>query len=139
MNHISTSSINPGYHKNGSDIFTARGIFFVFVIYILASCTNVPNPVGNRNIEVVINDIPFNTDVYKRIPYTLRAWEWEKEGLKLEQIEILDYNTNATLQTIEKESFPVIHKDPLNITFSLCFLQTGNYGEERDLHLIILS
>ena len=113
MNHISTSSINPGYHKNGSDIFTARGIFFVFVIYILASCTNVPNPVGNRNIEVVINDIPFNTDVYKRIPYTLRAWEWEKEGLKLQQIEILDYNTNATLQTIEKESFPVIHKDPL--------------------------
>ena len=113
MNHIFNSSINSGYHKNGSDIFTLMGLFLIFAVSALASCTPAPNPLGDRSIEVVINDIPFNTDIYKRIPYTLRTWEWEKEGLKLQQIEILDYNSKATLQTIEKESFPVIHKDPL--------------------------
>jgi hypothetical protein len=70
-------------------------------------------PFGNRKIEVVINDIPFKTEVYYRIPYTLKTWEWEKEGLKLQRIEILEYNTKRILQTIEEEDLPFIHKDPL--------------------------
>jgi hypothetical protein len=30
---------------------------------------------------VIINDTPFKTDLYLRIPYTLKTWEWMKEGV----------------------------------------------------------
>ncbi len=67
-----------------------------------------------HKIDVVINDIPFLTEKYLRIPYTLKFWEYEKEGLKLQQIKIMDYNNNKKLMTIEKDAFPVIFKEPLD-------------------------
>ena len=90
-----------------------KSLIFVFSVLILFSCERVLCPFGNRKIEVVINDIPFKTEVYHRIPYTLKTWEWEKEGLKLQQIQIFDHKTNRMLQTIEKEGLPHVHKNPI--------------------------
>ena len=90
-----------------------KSLIFVFSVLILFSCERFLCPFGNRKIEVVINDIPFKTEVYHRIPYTLKTWEWEEEGLKLEQIQILDHNTKRMLQTIEEEDLPHVHKNPI--------------------------
>lgn len=67
----------------------------------------------NHKVKVVINDIPFQTEKYLRIPYTLQMWEYEKEGLDLEQIVVLDYNSKAELMKINKSDLPNIYKDPL--------------------------
>ncbi|MCK9401651.1 MAG: M23 family metallopeptidase [Bacteroidales bacterium] len=40
-------------------------------------------------------------------------WEYEKEGLTLEQVQILDYNSNTELFTIDKSQLPLIFKEPL--------------------------
>ncbi|MEI7501636.1 MAG: hypothetical protein WCK84_14460 [Bacteroidota bacterium] len=39
---------------------------------------------------MIINDTPFKTDKFLRIPYTLKTWEWKKSGLSLRQINVLD-------------------------------------------------
>lgn len=64
-------------------------------------------------LEVVINNIPYKTDKYLRIPYTLKMWEYEKEGFILERIQALDDNTKLELLKIEKADLPIIYKDPL--------------------------
>lgn len=64
-------------------------------------------------IDVVINCIPFPTEKYLRIPYTLRFWEFEKDGLTLQQIKIFNYNTKHELMTIEKDALPEIYKSPI--------------------------
>jgi hypothetical protein len=90
-----------------------KSLILVLSVMTLFSCERLFCPHDNRKIEVVINDIPFKTEVYYRIPYTLKTCEWEKEGLKLQRIEILECYTNRILQTIEQEDLPFIHKDPL--------------------------
>ena len=72
-----------------------------------------PQDNSNQKIEVVINDIPFKTDMYYRVSYTLKMWEYEKEGLTLEQVQILDYDTKAELFKIDKTQLPLIYKEPL--------------------------
>ncbi|MFH1160911.1 MAG: M23 family metallopeptidase [bacterium] len=64
-------------------------------------------------MEVVINEIPYPTEKFFRIGYTLRTWEFEKEGLTLEKIVVLDNQTKAALFTIEKSDLPDIYKDPI--------------------------
>jgi hypothetical protein len=62
-----------------------------------------PAPAGDEKFVVVINDIPFQTEMFLRIPYTIRFYEFEKEGLKLQRIHVLDANTNTELMKIEKD------------------------------------
>lgn len=64
-------------------------------------------------VEVVINNVPFPTEKYIRIPYTLKMWEFKKDGLSMQQIIILDGNTNTGLMTIDKKDFPRIWEDPI--------------------------
>ena len=80
-----------------------KSLILLLSVLTLFSCERLFCPHDNRKIEVVINDIPFKTEVYYRIPYTLKTWEWEKEGLRLQRIEILECYTNRILQTIEQE------------------------------------
>ncbi|HOJ19516.1 MAG TPA: M23 family metallopeptidase [Ignavibacteriaceae bacterium] len=72
-----------------------------------------PAPAGDEKFVVVINDIPFQTEMFLRIPYTIRFYEFEKEGLKLQRIHVLDANTNTELMKIEKEEITHFYKDPL--------------------------
>jgi hypothetical protein len=71
--------------------------------------------VPDNKAAVVINDIPYRTDRYYRIPYTLRLWEYEKDGLALERIEVIDAASREVLLTIAKADLPTIFKDPLTV------------------------
>lgn len=86
-------------------------LLFICFLVGLSSCGSDTN--HEENVKVIINEVPFQTEKYLRIPYTLQMWEYEKEGLVLEQIVIMDYNTNAELMKIEKADLPKIYKEPL--------------------------
>ncbi len=86
-------------------------LLLICLLVGVASCGSDSNHA--ENVRVVINDIPFQTEQNLRIPYTLQMWEYEKEGLVLQQITILDYNTMAELMKIGKADLPKIYKEPL--------------------------
>lgn len=65
---------------------------------------------GAAPIEVVLNDIAYPTEKNLLIGYMLSTWEFEREGLTLDRIIILDHDTSAVLQTIGKASLPKIFK-----------------------------
>ncbi|HNR27200.1 MAG TPA: M23 family metallopeptidase [Bacteroidales bacterium] len=104
-----------------------KSLILLLSVLTLFSCERLFCPHDNRKIEVVINDIPFKTEVYYRIPYTLKTWEWEKEGLRLQRIEILECYTNRILQTIEQEDLPFVHKDPLPSNPEISSDKISNY------------
>lgn len=64
-------------------------------------------------IDVVINDIPYKTDEYLRIPFTLKTFEWKKRGYSLRQINVLDDLSREVLVSLGKGAFPKIIADPL--------------------------
>jgi hypothetical protein len=68
---------------------------------------------GSTAIEVITNDIPYATDDYLRISFTLKTFEWKKLGLSLRQINVLDDVSKDVLVTLNKGSFPKIHSNPL--------------------------
>jgi hypothetical protein len=84
--------------------------FLLLLICLLIgpSCSNDTN--SEEKVVVIINDIPFQTEKYLRIPYTLQMWEYEKEGLILEEIVMLDYDSKAELMRLNKAEFPKIYK-----------------------------
>jgi hypothetical protein len=63
--------------------------------------------------EVIINCVPFQTEKYIRIPYTIRMWEYRKDGLVLQGIAVIDGGTKLELQRIDKASLPHIYMNPL--------------------------
>ncbi|NMC96732.1 MAG: hypothetical protein GYA70_04630, partial [Deltaproteobacteria bacterium] len=64
-------------------------VLLIAVIALAACSHNLPSPQNNK-LTVIAQDMPYPTDQYIRIGYTLRMWEYEKEGLDLQQIDILD-------------------------------------------------
>lgn len=92
-------------------------ILLFILSFLILACnkdnSTDPTDVLAEKIEVVINDIPFQTEKYLRIPYTLKLWEYEKEGLKLEKIQVFDAITNLELLKLENEGIPYIYKGPL--------------------------
>lgn len=90
-------------------------LFSVCLFLTVMSCSedNHVQPEPVEKIEIIFNDIPFPTEKYYRIPYTLKMWEYEKEGLKLERIQILDDESKAELMILEKADFPYIYKAPI--------------------------
>jgi len=64
-------------------------------------------------MEVFKNDIPFPTEKYLRIGYSIRTWEYAKDGLALQEIVILDNTSKVELMRIEKADLPKIHKNPI--------------------------
>lgn len=67
---------------------------------------------GTREIKVILDEIPYRTDRFVRIGYTFKAWEWEKEGLKLERIVVLAGQTGAALKLLDGDALPFIYRDP---------------------------
>ena len=88
-------------------------ILFLLIFFLggLSSCSGEANQ--EEKVTVIINEMPFQTEQYLRIPYTLQTWEYEKEGLALEQIIIIDHNSKTELMKIEKADLPKIYKGPL--------------------------
>ncbi len=90
------------------------------VLIITTACKKDNNDDDNGNppvnaglIEVVINDIPYPTERYLRIGYTIKMWEWEKDGLKLLEIIVQDEDTKAELMKLDTNTMPVIWREPL--------------------------
>lgn len=82
---------------------------------------------GDRTIEVIINDTPFRTDQYLRIPYTLKSWEWKKSGFSLRQINVLDDVSKNVLATYNNGQFPKIYQDPLPVNTIMALDKLDHY------------
>jgi hypothetical protein len=70
-------------------------------------------------IEVILNDTPFPSETYLRIPYTLRFGEFEKEGLKLKQITVMDSQTRSELLKIGEDELEFMISDNTSLTLFL--------------------
>ena len=89
---------------------------FILITIIFASCKNNEGIVTSNQFEkfeVIMNDVPYQTEKYLRIGYTLKMWEYEKEGLFLQKIVVLDGDSKEELMTIYKTDTLLIYKDPL--------------------------
>lgn len=92
-------------------------LLLAFGVLATAGCkkSTSEEPIAPEKLQVFKVDAPFRTDKYLRIGYTLKTWEFAKDGLSLQQILVLDNTTKAILMTIEKADLPKIHKDPLPV------------------------
>ncbi len=95
-------------------------LFISGVIIFSVSCKKDNNdddngtpPFNAGTIEVVINDIPYPTERYLRIGYTLKMWEWVEDGLKLLEIIVQDDDTKTLLMKLDTNSIPIIFYNPI--------------------------
>ncbi|MHB8907653.1 MAG: M23 family metallopeptidase [Syntrophales bacterium] len=102
-------------------------LFFtlVFLAALIAACGSDNS--SSPNIQVAFHDVPYPTEKYLRIGYTLKTWEYEKENLELQKIIVLDDNSRAELMVIGKEDLPKIYKDPLESSPYFVWDRLTNY------------
>ena len=82
------------------------GLFLALAAAIgLFSCMHAPTRARDL-IEVSQSYVPYKTEAFLRIGYLLNTWEYEKDGLQLQRIVVLDDDTKASLLTIEKADLP---------------------------------
>jgi hypothetical protein len=99
----------------------------IFAIFITACSNSRSDNAYDQRIQVAFNDVPYQTEKYLRIGYTLETWEYEKDGLELQQIKVLDENTKEELFIIDKKDMPRIYKDPLTPSLYFVFDTLKNY------------
>jgi len=95
---------------------TCIASFLIFLISFMNCSENneIVSPTEeNRNIEVIINDIPYPTEKYLRIGYTLEMWEFAKEGLTLQKIVVLNDETKEELLILEDIESLLIYSHPI--------------------------
>ena len=85
------------------------------VTIIIVSCkkNTTDSPYPNSKIEVAKSEIVYNTELNNRIGYTLKTWEYEKDGLKLIKVEAIDKSSDEVLYEINAEDFRRIYKEPI--------------------------
>lgn len=84
----------------------------ILIAFLVTACGS--NHSYDQRIQVAFHDVPYRTEKNLRIGYTLETWEYEKEGLELQQIRVLDGDTREELLIIDKENLPKKHKDPID-------------------------
>lgn len=87
----------------------------IAVILVIVSCKKDKDtdPYPNQQFEVIADGIPFKTEENHRIGYTIRTWEYEKDGLKLQKVIALNDETKEELLAVNKEDFTRFYKDPI--------------------------
>jgi len=85
------------------------------ILISLSGCHSAAPEARDSRFTVIAQDMPYPTDQYIRIGYTLKMREYEKEGLDLQRIDILDGSSKAVLFTIGKKDIPKIYKDPMPV------------------------
>ncbi|MDO9511256.1 MAG: M23 family metallopeptidase [Bacteroidales bacterium] len=88
-------------------------LVLIFILSIGCKKDKPIDPQPNK-LEVVINDIPYQTEKYLRIGYTLKTWEFSKDGLELQYIVVLDDDSKTELLKIEGTDNLKIYHDPLD-------------------------
>ncbi|NQV03478.1 MAG: M23 family metallopeptidase [Bacteroidia bacterium] len=98
---------------------TQKIFAILFMLLIVSACSKDENknngtpPVNSGIIEVVINDIPYPTERFLRIGYTMKMWEYEKDGLELLEIIVRDDATKKELMKLDPTSMPFIFRNPV--------------------------
>ena len=105
---------------------------FMWIIIILfaafmPACGGNSSSNSSPGIEVAFSDVPFQTEKYLRIGYTLKTWEYEKDNLELQQISVIDKTTGEELMVIDKNSLPLIYRDPLAANQFITFDELDAY------------
>jgi len=89
----------------------------VIILLVTVSCnknaSTEPEYDLSTKISVVLNEIPYRTEVFHRIPYTLKFWEYEKDNLTLQKIIMFDKSSGTEIFRIDKEDFPYVYRSPL--------------------------
>ncbi|MBN2615243.1 MAG: M23 family metallopeptidase [Bacteroidales bacterium] len=87
---------------------------FLLMVIAFTGCKKDTNtqPYPDARIEVVLNEIPFTTETNLRIGYALKTWEYEKDGLKLVTIIVMNQN-NTELAQYQAGDFRRIYKNPI--------------------------
>ncbi len=92
-------------------------LVLVLLLNVFSGCKTgsitAPIPPDQEKVRVEIIDIPYNTETFLRVPYTISLWEYFREGLTLNKIEVLNHADLATLMTIEGEELPFVYHMPL--------------------------
>jgi len=83
------------------------------LLTIMLSACSASDNAPDRPVDVIINEIPYTTEENLRIGYTLKVWEYEKEGLELLNISVIDKDSGEPLLSIDSADIPKIYKDPL--------------------------
>jgi len=119
---------------------------FTLIILIVTSCKkddsnnggvlNLP-PVTPGTIEVVINDIPYPTERFLRIGYTIKMWEYKKDGLELQEIIVLDDDTKNELMRLTQNTMPVIWENPLPPTPYFSWDEINHYYISIQLPILL--
>ena len=78
-------------------------------------------------IEVVLNDIPYPTEKNLLMGYMLSTWEFERDGLVLDSIVVLNHRTGEALQRIDRAAMPKIYKGDLGTHFGVRFDHLTRY------------
>ena len=102
-------------------------LFLPFIFFGCSKKNEDNSSSQNRTMEVQFNDIPFKTNKFLRIPYTLKTWEWKKQGLSLRQIDVVDNDSKTILATYNTGQFPRIYMDPLPPSTVMTFDKIYNY------------
>lgn len=92
-------------------------ISLCIVFLTISACNKKEEPAQTDfgKMEVIVNDIPFKTNSFLRIPFSLKTWEWRKSGLSLRRIEIFDPANQNILASYDSSNFPRIQHDPLSV------------------------
>jgi len=89
----------------------------LFLLTLLSGCKTssitAPLPPDQEKVRVEIVDIPYNTETFLRVPYTVSLWEYFREGLTLKKIEVLNHADLSNLMTIEGDALPFVYHMPL--------------------------
>ena len=107
--------------------YSKTTILILIVLILIIGCNDNAPKTQNNKFQVIAHDIPYPTDKFIRIGYTLKIWEYDKEGLSLQQIVIIDQDSKAELLTIEKSNIPKIYKDPLPASPYIPFDKLSHY------------
>ncbi len=99
---------------------TLKTIAIIFIILVITVACKKDNneingipPVNPGVIEVVINDIPYPTERFLRIGYTMKMWEYENDGLELLEVIVQDDDTKVELMKLDTNTMPIIWKNPI--------------------------
>lgn len=85
---------------------------------------NTEEPISREKASVLFNEIPYKTDKYNRVTYTLQLWQFHKENLILDKIVVIDEESKEDLLVInnfrkigqtrdEDNEFPLLVEDEL--------------------------
>ena len=85
-------------------------------LMVISSCKkeNNSDPYPNSRIDIVLNEIPFPTEKFMRVGYTLKTWEYEKDGFKLSKIIVINDDTKDELMEFKSEDIRRIYKEPIS-------------------------